>query len=67
MKAQAEGGIADMKTRIDDLETALDNLKRSFQSTREKNQYELNLREDDQDVFTAILQLSKCPNAYGDD
>merc|ERR1719434_449116 len=67
MKAQAEGGIADMKTRISDLKTALDLLKRGFQTTREKNQYELDLRQDDQDVFTAILQLSKCPNAYGDD
>merc|ERR1719382_2255281 len=67
MKAEAEGGIADMKTRINDLEGALDILKRGFQSTREKNAYELSLRQDDQDVFTAILQLSKCPNAYGDD
>jgi hypothetical protein len=67
MKAEAEGGIADMKTRINDLETSLDLLKRSFQSTREKNAYQLSLRQDDQDVFTAILQLSKCPNAYGDD
>jgi hypothetical protein len=67
MKAEAEGGIADMKTRINDLETSLDLLKRGFQSTRQKNQYELDLRQDDQDVFTAILQLSKCPNAYGDD
>merc|ERR1719277_859533 len=67
MKAEAEGGIADMKTRINDLEDALRILKRSFQSTREKNAYELSLRQDDQDVFTAILQLSKCPNDYGDD
>jgi len=67
MKAEAEGGIADMQTRIDDLETALDGLRRAFQSTREKNEYELSLRDDDQDVFTAILQLSKCPKGYGDD
>ncbi|CAK0826822.1 unnamed protein product [Prorocentrum cordatum] len=67
MKAEAEGGIADMQTRINDLEGALGILKRGFQSTREKNAYELSLRQDDQDVFTAILQLSKCPNAYGDD
>merc|ERR1719393_1095100 len=67
MKSEAEGGIADMKTRINDLEGSLRILKRSFQSTREKNAYELSLRQDDQDVFTAILQLSKCPNDYGDD
>merc|ERR1719277_1308687 len=67
LKAEAEGGIADMDTRINDLEDALRILKRGFQSTREKNAYELSLRQDDQDVFTAILQLSKCPNAYGDD
>ncbi|CAK0826481.1 unnamed protein product [Prorocentrum cordatum] len=67
MKSEAEGGIADMQTRINSLEGALDTLKRGFQSTREKNAYELSLRQDDQDVFTAILQLSKCPNAYGDD
>merc|ERR1719356_1021117 len=66
MKAEAEGGIADMDTRITDLETQLDRMKRNFQTTREKNAYELSLRQDDQDVFTAILQLSKCPNAYGD-
>jgi len=67
MKTEAEGGIADMGTRITDLEGSLKNLKRGFQTTREKNAYELSLRQDDQDVFTAILQLSKCPNAYGDD
>ncbi|CAK0836936.1 unnamed protein product [Prorocentrum cordatum] len=67
MKAEAEGGVADMQTRINGLEGSLDTLKRSFQSTREKNAYELALRQDDQDVFTALLQLSKCPNAYGDD
>ncbi|CAK0862315.1 unnamed protein product [Prorocentrum cordatum] len=66
-KSEAEGGIADMNTRINDLESALGILKRGFQTTREKNAYELSLRQDDQDVFTAILQLSKCPNAYGDD
>merc|ERR1719343_840868 len=67
MKSEAEGGIADMNTRINDLENDLRILKRGFQSTREKNAYELSLRQDDQDVFTAILQLSKCPNDYGDD
>jgi len=67
MKVEAEGGIADMDTRILDLEGTLHRLKRAFQSTREKNAYELSLRQDDQDVFTAILQLSKCPNEYGDD
>merc|ERR1719157_529939 len=39
MKAEAEGGIADMKTRINDLEGALRIVKRGFQSTREKNAY----------------------------
>eukprot|EP00959_Pyramimonas_sp_CCMP1952_P225514 4715940-Pyramimonas_sp.AAC.1 len=58
MKSEAEGGMADMQTRINSLEGALDTLKRGFQSTREKNAYELSLRQDDQDVFTAILQLS---------
>merc|ERR1719393_518179 len=67
MKSEAEGGIADMNTRITDLEGQLKILKRGFQGTREKNAYELSLRQDDQDVFTAILQLSKCPNEYGDD
>merc|ERR1719311_956749 len=67
MKSESEGGIADMDTRITDLGTQLKSLKRGFQSTREKNAYELSLRQDDQDVFTAILQLSKCPNDYGDD
>merc|ERR1719277_1059380 len=38
MKTEAEGGIADMDTRITDLETALRNLRRSFQTIREKNQ-----------------------------
>merc|ERR1719393_214214 len=67
MKSEAEGGIADMDTRITDLEGQLKILKRGFQTTREKNAYELSLRQDDQDVFTVILQLSKCPNEYGDD
>merc|ERR1719382_142353 len=67
MKAEAEGGIADTQTRIDTMESSLKLLKRSYHTTREKNAYELALRQDDQDVFTAILQLSKCPNDYGDD
>jgi len=67
MKTEAEGGVADMDTRITDLEASLNTIKRSFQSIREKNQYDLTLMQDDLDVFTAILQLSKCPNAYGDD
>merc|ERR1719437_155993 len=67
MKTQAEGGIADMQTRINTIESSLKLLKRSYHTTREKNAYELALRQDDQDVFTAILQLSKCPNDYGDD
>merc|ERR1719282_43504 len=67
MKSEAEGGVAEMQTRINDLEGALRSLKRSFQSIREKNAYELSLRQDDQDVFTAILWLSKCKNPFGDD
>merc|ERR1719343_818696 len=67
MKSEAEGGVADMQTRINDLEASLKTMKRAYQRTREKNAYELSLRQDDQDVFTAILQLSKCPNDYGDD
>merc|ERR1719159_265271 len=65
-KSEAEGGIADMNSRMNDLEGALKILKRGFQTTREKNAYELSLRQDDQDVFTAILQLSKCPNESPD-
>merc|ERR1719434_556886 len=67
MKTEAEGGIADMQTRINAAESSLKLLKRSYHTIREKNAYELALRQDDQDVFTAILQLSKCPNDYGDD
>merc|ERR1740121_1634250 len=67
MKTEAEGGIANMDTQITDLETFLHGLKRSFQSTREQDQYALAKMQDDLDVFTAILQLSKCPNEYGDD
>merc|ERR1719333_840162 len=35
-------------------------------STRGRNAYELSLRQDDMDVFTAILQLSKCPEGATD-
>merc|ERR1719157_54820 len=34
MKSESEGGVADMDTRITDLETDIHNLKRGFQSTR---------------------------------
>merc|ERR1719161_1075002 len=37
MKTEAEGGIADMQTRINDLETSLKTMKRAYQKTREKN------------------------------
>merc|ERR1719450_1753323 len=67
LKAQAEGGIADTDTNILAAEQNLKMMQRQFQRTRENNAYELGLRQDDMDVFTAILQLSKCKNEYGDD
>merc|ERR1719149_126803 len=66
MKVQAEGGIADTDTRIGVLEGTLDQAKREFYRARQDNAYELAKKQDDVDVFTAILQLSKCPNS-GDD
>jgi hypothetical protein len=67
VKAQAEGGTADMDTRILAAEGNLDKSKRDFHRTRDDNAYDLAKKQDDFDVFTAILQLSKCPNGYGDD
>merc|ERR1719188_999411 len=64
LKTEAEGGIADTDTNILEAETSLHALQRDFQTVRERNAYELGLRQDDMDVFTAILQLSKCKNAY---
>ena len=67
MKTEAEGGIVDMQTRFGTTESSLKSLKRSYHTTRKRNACELALRQDDQEVFTAVLQLSKCPNDYGDD
>merc|ERR1719291_537676 len=66
MKVEAEGGVADMDTRILGAEGNLDKLKREFHRMRQNNAYILAKRQDDLDVFTAILQLSKCPNDEDD-
>merc|ERR1719188_127185 len=55
LKAEAEGGIADTDTNILGAEQNLKKMQRQFQRTRENNAYELGLRQDDMDVFTAIL------------
>jgi len=66
MKVQADGGISDMDTRIGVLESTLDQAKREFYRERDDNAYELAKRQDDLDVFTAVMQLSKCPNSEDD-
>merc|ERR1719188_1204059 len=65
-KQAAEGGISSTDTNILAVEGNIHGLRRSFESIRAQNAYELSLRQDDMDVFTAILQLSKCPEGADD-
>jgi len=67
MKVEAEGGIADMSLRIKETSELRDNLKRSFETIRAQNEYELRLREDDQAVFDAVLNMTRCPPGGKDD
>jgi len=66
VKAEAIAGQEEMRTRTREVEGDLHKLQREYMTIRERNAEELSLREDDQDVFTAILELSTCPAGADD-
>jgi len=62
MKVEAEGGVADMSLRMKEADMLRGRLKREYFQVKAQNEYEMRLRKDDQDVFDAVLNMTKCPN-----
>lgn len=63
IESQAESGTAQMEQEIHDLQETIEKETTTYNQIRASNDAEMTIRTNDLDVFTMILQFTKCADA----